>query len=172
MKKFLGFLMIAVIAMFAVGVNAATIYDLKKGGTAGFSSKLKSAMIQKVVVDASLVTTFYNGDTVELFNVPAKTLITKMVYQVDTPSIAAATIDIGIKGATLTQFIDNASIAGAAGTCIYGDGADGDTTVFVPYFTGETAKIVQISGILGLTQTNIRVFKGCFIIEMINMADE
>lgn len=171
MKKLVQFVMIVTIMTVAVGLFAATITDLKKGGTAGFSSKLKNAVLQKVVVDASTMTSFYAGDTVELFNVPAKTLITRAMFQSNTAAIAAYTIDLGVKGGTLDLLMANAPINGAAGTIKYGDGTTGGTTVFIPYYTGETAKVIQISDIAGATG-NITRFNGTFVIEMINMASE
>ena len=164
-KKFtVATLLLSLVSFLVIG---ATV-DLKKGSTGVASSGLKSPVIQKVTVDAS-VNGFTTGDTVELFNVPKNHLITRCWMQMLTAATAAYTVDIGIKGDTLDKFNADVPLNGSAGTVKYGDGTTGATTVMIPYATGTSAKVVQISDIKGGA---VSTFKAVIGIEMVDLSNE
>ena len=73
------------------------------------------AYLMEVELDFSGQTAL-TTDTVVVFNVKAKQLLTGMLVEVVTAEGATATLDIGLTGGDVDKFIDGANVNGAVGT--------------------------------------------------------
>lgn len=91
--------------------------DLTVGGTTKLASANagKMTMLQKTLDFA--VTSRSSGDVLQLFDIPAGTLVSHIVVDVQTAEGATCTADIGLTGVDVDGFVDGVNLNSAAQSC-------------------------------------------------------
>lgn len=89
-------------------------YDLTVGGTTKLSAANGAQMIKlKKTVDFA-ATNYSSGDILQLFDIPAGTVVHHIVADVLVAEGAAATVDVGITGVDADGFLDGLSVNSVA----------------------------------------------------------
>lgn len=131
----------------------ATI-DLRSG--TGFPAKEGRHVVLTKRVDAS-VNNIGSGDTVQFFNIPAKTRVERVMVYIVTAEGGVATYTLGDAGSA-TRYLNGANLNATAGTIQYGDGATGATATCIGYFY-ESAGVLSavVTGACDAVVIDIRV---------------